>query len=172
MASSATVVIPSSTRELVSDCTVSAPGDAEISAGCMGVSDDNLAGSNAGEGEECSSDGRGEGGRACDDCGGVGSEDFSTGCSSGTADKDGEPVCIAGPVDCSRRLACSKALANACTLLKRWDGSLAIAVRTTSSIAGETVGIFSRSAGGAANICCAHTSLKDPWKGRSPLSHS
>src|SRR5437588_9310614 len=42
----------------------------------------------------------------------------------------------------SFRLACSNAFANVCTVGKRWCGSLASAVLTTFSIAGEIIGFF------------------------------
>src|SRR5437764_4250219 len=69
-------------------------------------------------------------------------------------------------------LACSNAFANACTLPKRCFGSLARAVMTTCSTSCEMPGIFSRNGGGDANMCCAQSSVNEPWKGRSPLSHS
>src|SRR5436309_16134030 len=69
-------------------------------------------------------------------------------------------------------LACSKAFAKACTLPKRCFGSLARAVITTCSTSCETPDDFSHNDGGDANMCCAQSSVNEPWKGRSPQSHS
>src|SRR2546425_11684102 len=49
--------------------------------------------------------------------------------------------------------ACSKALANACTLAKRCCGSLASAVITTSSALGGIAETFERRDGGGTYIC-------------------
>src|SRR5438876_9287498 len=69
-------------------------------------------------------------------------------------------------------LACSSALANACTVTKRCLGSFASAVFTTCSSSDEIVGTRSRKGAGGANMCCVQSSVKEPLKGRSPLSHS
>ena len=61
-------------------------------------------------------------------------------------------------------LACSKAVANDCTLAKRLCGSFSKAVITICSIYGEMAGIFSRKGGGGVRACLTATSVKDPRK--------
>src|SRR3989440_8747400 len=68
--------------------------------------------------------------------------------------------------------ASSRAAANALTSSKRCLGSLARAFTTTSSIAGESVDIFSRNDGGGTSVCFTAISAKAPWNGRVPHSHS
>src|SRR5215470_4600268 len=62
-------------------------------------------------------------------------------------------------VTTSAWLACSSAVANACTLAKRPFGSLASAVITTCSTSGKIVGTFSRNGGGGVMVCWTATSL-------------
>src|SRR5947209_20333929 len=69
-------------------------------------------------------------------------------------------------------LACSRAVAKAWTVAKRWVRSLARAVSTMRSTSGGSEGTFSCRGGGGAYICWVHSSVNDPRKGRSPLSHS
>src|SRR6266436_7107007 len=69
-------------------------------------------------------------------------------------------------------LACSKAVANSCTVGKRCCGTLASALSTTCSTAGGSFGIFSCKGGGGTLRCWLMTCHGFPWKGCSPLSHS
>ena len=59
-------------------------------------------------------------------------------------------------------LACSRAVANASTLMKRFSGSLARAMSNTCSTSLETFGTLSRRGGRGASICWVATSKKDP----------
>ncbi len=58
--------------------------------------------------------------------------------------------------------ACSNASANACTVAKRSLGSLASAVNTTCSTAGEIVEAFSRKGDGGTAKCWATISVTEP----------
>ena len=78
----------------------------------------------------------------------------------------------ASPRICSVCHACSNASANACTLAKRSLGSLASAMSTTCSMAGGIVEVDSRKDGGGTARCWATISVREPSKGRVPLSHS
>lgn len=69
-------------------------------------------------------------------------------------------------------LACSKAVANACTLEKRCCGSFASALNTTSSTRDEMPEILPYRDGGGVSTCWLAISVKDPLNGRCPLSHS
>ena len=70
------------------------------------------------------------------------------------------------------RLACSNAVAKARTEAKRSSGFLARAVNTTCSMAGERAGSCACREGGGVTLCLMAISVKEPWKGRLPLSHS
>src|SRR5579863_855446 len=70
------------------------------------------------------------------------------------------------------REACSRASANSCTLAKRSLGCLASALNTTCSTSGERKGTRSRKDGGGTCKCWSTTSVRVPWKGHLPQSHS
>src|SRR6266446_5020360 len=59
-------------------------------------------------------------------------------------------------------LACSRAVAKAWTLAKRWRGSFASAVSITCSTAGGMLGTFWRKGGGGAITCWVHSSMNEP----------
>jgi hypothetical protein len=68
----------------------------------------------------------------------------------------------ASPRICSVCHACSNASANSCTVAKRSLGSLASALNTTCSIAGEIVEAFSRKGDGGTAKCWATISVTEP----------
>ena len=82
---------------------------------------------------------------------------------SDTSGMSGVPRSVgASPRICSVCHACSNASANACTVAKRSLGSLASAVSTTCSIAGEIVEAFSRKGDGGTARCWATISVTEP----------
>jgi len=84
--------------------------------------------------------------RTMDTGGGVGSDGTGFGC-------------VDTGVDGVVWLACSKAVAKACTVAKRCLGSLASAVNTTCSTSSGKVGTFSRKEGGGVIKCLAKISV-------------
>jgi len=82
---------------------------------------------------------------------------------SDTGGMSGVPRAVGAlPLICPVCHACSNASANACTVAKRSLGSLASAVNTTCSTAGEIVEAFSCKGDGRTAKCWATISVKEP----------